>query len=505
MLEKSQKFTDAPLINPTKPVSGWETIDKDEAVAYGIGLGYIKGAIASISLTNGDIDQTEQTWQVRVPSFSSRKIYPLSGNSDSWHVIEAKSYLIVVAAILDALIISLDKRVVNAWRNFLEELEFFLAAKPPFSKEQLRLASQQELLNDYLFDLCAEIRPFLHRRVKQVEIINQPFTGDIKQNQQLYTILRHSQSIKVTNAPLIKILSRVIKRGGTALFVGATGVGKTESVKAAALAQGCVLIKIAGHPGLDDRALFGGTYPNGKGGFEFIDGPLTEAWKYAASDKKVVLLIDELARMDSYYHSIFLGAFDFLSGEEILARPRFLTNLHLTINQSDRYYALILPNGEALIAPVKNVCFMATTNLGSNYQQLTTELDPALMRRFQIHKDVERLDRDSRVAILRNHQIPNKLAQLMVELEEFSHSQTAVNGGLLTQPANIGVLLNWANEAKALIEEEGNYSWQEAILEASKITLIPFICPRNSDGTLEQPSVKIVLDEIERLGRELFF
>ena len=185
-LEREQRFTDAPLTQPTKPVSGWETINKDQAVENGSGLGFVKGVIALLFIKNGYINSDEQIWQIQVPSFSSRKVYQLSGNNDSWHVIEAKSYLIVVATILDALVTYRETKVVNAWEHFLDELELFLVAKPAFTKEQLHLACQQEYLNDCLFDLCVEVRSFLHRRVKQVELINKPFTGNVPQNKQFY-------------------------------------------------------------------------------------------------------------------------------------------------------------------------------------------------------------------------------------------------------------------------------------------------------------------------------
>ena len=67
---------------------------------------------------------------------------------------------------------------------------------------------------------------------------------------------------------------RAILRGRTALLVGPTGAGKTEAVKQAALAVGATLVKIEGHPGLDDKLLFGGVYPDGKGGFSYVEGPL---------------------------------------------------------------------------------------------------------------------------------------------------------------------------------------------------------------------------------------
>lgn len=500
--ESSPRFTDAPLRNLDKLVLGWKTISKEDAIEQGSGLGFVKAVIQLLLIENGNINAINREWQIKIPSSSSKKIYQLSGNNNSWRVIEAKSYLIVIGAILDALVVSFDEKVIKTWEHFLEQLEMFLVAEPPFTLNQLTLASQQEHLNYCLLKLCREVRSFLYKRVKEVEIINQPYLDRIPENKQFYSLLNSFQPSKVTNKPLVKTLSRVVKRGGTALLIGPTGVGKTESVKASALNADAILVKIAGHPGLDNRALFGGTYPDGKGSFTFIDGPLTEAWKYAANGQKVILLIDELARMDSYYHSIIIGALDSLSAAEITARPRFFLSNNLPcLNTADRYYPLMLPNGEALIAPVKNLSLIATTNLGTNYQQLTAELDPALMRRFQVHLDVQRLDKDSRIKILKNTQIPLRLAQLMVDIEEFSHSQTAVHGGLLGQPANISILLNWANEAIALTEEE-NCTWQQAIVEGSKITIIPFVCPRNSDGTLEKPSIKIILDEIERLCRQ---
>lgn len=250
--------------------------------------------------------------------------------------------------------------------------------------------------------------------------------------------------------------------------------------------------------------LFGGVYPDGKGSISYVEGPLSEAWRCAAEGQRVVLLLDELARMDALYHALLIGALDSLSGAEIAARPKLsqaATRLPFATLPAERYRVLSLPNGVVLIAPAARLSVIATTNLGSAYQQATPQLDPALLRRFALRLEVERLEEAARRAILEQQGLPAPVARALVALEEFSITNTASEGGLLQEALNLGVLLDWGQEARARFED--GETWPRALAAAAEYTAIPFSCPRLADGRLEPPAVNVLRTEIVNTVRSL--
>jgi hypothetical protein len=192
----------------------------------------------------------------------------------------------------------------------------------------------------------------------------------------------------------------------------------------------------------------------------------------------VVLQLDELARMDGLYHAILIGALDSLSSVEIAARPKLAqaaTQLSFLVEPAARYRVLSPPSGTVLIAPAPKLSVVATTNLGSAYRQAASQLDPALVRRFALRLEVERLEEAARQAILERQGLPAPVAAALVALEEFPVNNTASQGGLLQEVLNLGVLLDWGQEAQALVADGD--TWAHALIDFAEYTCIPFACP----------------------------
>ena len=93
------------------------------------------------------------------------------------------------------------------------------------------------------------------------------------------------------------------------------------------------------------------------------------------------------------------------------------------------------------------------------------------------------------------------MARALVALEEFSVANTASQGGLLAEALNLGVLLDWGQEAQALVDD--GTSWPHALGDAAEYTCIPFACPRLADGRLEPPAVNVLRTEITNAVRSL--
>ena len=486
-------------------------------------VAFIKG-IYSMLCSNIQGKFLDSGWQVKVSADNSQNqedFCCIQATLHQWSFSSlSHSYLLAIAGIIDSIFlvknksrisqksegkrVNLATKFYDNWWLFLNHLQLSLDRTPPYSCNTLhQLIKKDELYINLFEELIASLQTYLSESIQpNISIVeNIPFNPLWEKNfsDPHFLVSCFNVTSNTTN-PTIQRIERAISRGSSVLLIGNTGVGKTEMAKAACLSQGAKLVKINAHPGLDDKALYGGIYPDGKGSFAYILGFLSESFNYASGGNKTVLLIDEIARFDPYYIAILIGAFDELSGSEIKARPNVINHLKDTvIDVRERYYLLCLPNGTYRITPITNLCIIGTTNLGKDYQQAIQTLDPALMRRFKVHIDCKHLDNDAQVNILINRlDIPQNVAETMVKLADFSRANTAAQGGLLRQEANLGILFNWGEEAKSLFAEEG-YLWLDSLLEASHYTIIPFIVGRGSNGYLEAPAVDMVLDELKRI------
>ena len=447
---------------------------------------------------------SRDSWRLTLKLLSGNEI-SLHGDRNNWYVHSREDMYSYIAAILNAHTNNEQRNsqeFSGCWMAMIKHLRLLVGNTLYFSEKQLNCAIETPNFRKSILKVCASLYAYAISQFaadnSSVNLIYEAFPEVHSYDWSFeHTVLQY-QPKKLSPCPVAAKLERNISQGTTSLLIGATGTGKTEMVKKAALAVGAELIKVAGHPGMDDRQLYGSTYPSAKGGFEFVEGPLPEAWQRAC-DRLVVLLIDEVARMQPEYHAVLIGALDKLSSKEVKARQRFMENASISIQDDELYYVLILPNGRILIAPAKNLSIICTTNLGSDYSQATTEIDAALLSRFQSVIELEQMPRDTLVNILwSDEQVPLSVATLISELGQYTSSNTAVNGGLLAREANIRVLKNWAKEALSLVQQVGS-SWHESIVQSCETTLIPFVCSRLSNGKLDPIAKNMLFEELNSL------
>lgn len=287
-----------------------------------VGLGMVKALTALVSHLNGVAFEAgsgqQPRWQVWLTSSSSPIAHALGGDPARWQVKYRSGYLVAVAGALDALCayrfsshpshgLSEVAAFYLRWQELLAALRAVLSSPPLYSQQQLLHAAADAPTTQAMMAATDALYAVMQVRKGQGVVAEEAeasggLTPSVMDRVWLYTTTTASGAVQapppVVTTGLVKTLSRVIRRGRTALLVGPTGAGKTEAVKQAALDVGATLVKIEGHPGLDDKLLFGGVYPNGQGGFAYVEGPLSEAWRYAAEGQQVVLQLDELARMD---------------------------------------------------------------------------------------------------------------------------------------------------------------------------------------------------------------
>jgi hypothetical protein len=301
-------------------------------------------------------------------------------------------------------------------------------------------------------------------------------------------------------------LQRVIGRGSTALLIGGTGVGKSELARAAAVASGAYVVPVAGMPGLEDRDLYGGSYEqvssDGVRSYPWVDGPLAEAWRAAAMEQHVVLLIDELGRFDPLCLAPLIGGLDRVSGALLLRAVGLSEAERARIDPERRYRVLRMRNGEKLIALASHLAVIATSNLGGDYVQMQQDFDAALLRRFEVLLDVEEMESDTRCAILeRAHGLPRPVATCMVACHDWSLMNTATHNGLLRRPLNLGKCADWAMVGRDLVAD--GMPWRDAVAAAADMTIVGYCCAREDDGYVERAAAQALRDQVHGQARTL--
>jgi MoxR-like ATPase len=506
-----------------------------------VGMGMVKAVCTVLTagrITGMAYDATAQRWALVTTSWSTPgTTHTLGGDATTWWT-DHVSYLTGVVALVDALTISrtepFAQEFVTRWTTFLAVLQQELGGSPPpYPTSRLLQAAQSRRCTDGMMAVtdalyfCGQARAgasgangapgtpgtlvAAHERPDPAPL--PPTPGAVEQ----WLYRPHARQTNQPSAPkpdtgpgvaaraavdtgTAATLRRLIRRGGTALLVGPTGVGKSLCARHAAVAEGATLVLVEGCPGLEDRDLFGKVYPvEGSGGrtFAWVDGPLAEAWRLAAEGTRVVLVLDELARFDPYHLAPLMGALDRIPGEQLAHVAGLAPSVKAALQPSEDYRVLKLPNGDRLVAPARLLSVLATTNLGADYIQTQQEFDAALLRRFELHLDVHRLDAATRRSILAGTGVPGWVAEVLVAIEDYSVLETGSHNGLLRRELNLGTCVTWASEARALAAE--GLDWAEAVLTAAELTAIPFACPRDTDGYLEAPSAQALRDQIRRV------
>ncbi|HEV2238957.1 MAG TPA: MoxR family ATPase [Ktedonobacterales bacterium] len=466
-----------------------------------------------------------QHWTLTTASWSSPGAsHTLGGDATTWWT-DHHSYLTGIVALVDALTISrqspASQEFVARWAMFLSVLQQELGSPAPYDANRLLRAAQSTACTENLMSVTDALYFFAQERTGPPGILN--VTLEMPDPMPLAAVagaVEHwlygqhasasAQPVTSTPAPSasqplvdtrpVATLRRLVRRGGTALLVGPTGVGKSMCARQVAVLEGATLVLVEGWPGLEDRDLFGKVYPvDGSGGrtFAWVDGPLAEAWRLASAGTRVVLVLDEFARFDPYHLAPLMGALDLVPGNQLLHVAGIPAEMRATLRPAEHYRVLKMPNGERLAAPARILSVVATTNLGADYIQTQQEFDAALLRRFDLHIDVQRLEATARTNILVGHGIPPRVAEVLVAIEDYSVAETGAHNGLLRRELNLGTCATWAIEARELVAE--GVSWAQAVMSAAEVTAIPFACPRDSDGYLEAPSAQSLRDQIRRI------
>jgi nitric oxide reductase NorQ protein len=310
---------------------------------------------------------------------------------------------------------------------------------------------------------------------------------------------------------ILRTLVGLARAGGTALLIGPTGTLKTSTAKRAALDTGARLVVLKGRPGIEDRDFIGGVYP-GMSGPVWVDGPVTAAFR-AAQEGPVIFLVDELLRFNPLYLGALVGLLDPYDEDELRA-------MGVDPVGSGTHLLAELPTGERVPTPAASLTLIATTNIGDDYVQ-ATHLDAALLRRFEVVVDVERADAEVARTIYAG-EFGDDVAEVLVDIEAFTHENLARDGGLLARPANPGVLINLARaviRGLGMPSERGSEcegdpapgdpavsdpaSGEDAWRSAAQVTLAPYCADREPDGRLDPAGAALLTDEVARLSARL--
>lgn len=292
-------------------------------------------------------------------------------------------------------------------------------------------------------------------------------------------------AVAAATTPLARLL-RLTKTGGTALLQGPTGTFKTETGKKTALETNAQLITLKGAAGIEDRDFLGSITPTDNGP-AWVDGPLTRAFR-AAQKSSTVLLIDELLRFEPLYVNVLIGALDTYNEAELNA-------MNLTPTGTGPHYTLALPTGETITTPKQNLTIIATTNLGSDYEQFHN-IDAALLGRFELQIDMPEADADTLKSIYTSIINNEHLITSVIRYETWTRQNTSVTGGLLKRAANPRVMINFLTETQRLLDEQ--LPMLEALQAAFAVTILPYCAPRDTLGSIAEDTRAVMLDEFNR-------
>ncbi|AFD27700.1 AAA family ATPase [Deinococcus gobiensis] len=385
-----------------------------------------------------------------------------------------RPYLLILG---EALVFGQHPELQERWQGLLEAMK---ETRLPLARMQLSTLSAQEPVKEAMCKVLDTLYTVGklegQHRVESEAVLPAPTRYE-------HTPLLLGGTIKRAAADPLSpesVLARRVGRGVRALLCGPTGCGKTELGKRVALHTGARLVSVKGRPGLEDRDMIGFISPTVQGP-QWMDGPLARAWRLAQGGERVVLLVDELLRLDAYHRNVLIGGLDDVSAEELGA----LTG---QAHAAGRYYTLELPGaGEVLYASTSLLSVICTTNVGASYTQ-SGELDPALLRRFQRTLFLEYPEAADILPVYRQACAP--AAEVAYSLEVVTRSSTTADGQLLERPMNIGVTLNYLAEVQDLLDV--GIPLREALEAALLVTVVPFCCAVNQAGMPDDASINML-------------
>lgn len=298
-------------------------------------------------------------------------------------------------------------------------------------------------------------------------------------------------------------LKDLFVRGKHVLLTGPTATGKTTAIDDVIQHLKAPMSYLGGSPGLEDRDMIGCWAENGKGGWEFRYGPLTEALKngYAQFLKHVqeqqdaqkenreanyippaILFVDEINRLDERHQNVFIS----------------LLNERPDGNGGKEYYFRIPDNNEAITCPVGFFCVVAARNFGSSYVG-TASMDLALERRFHSKIDLSYLDKKNETELLiKRTGIDKKTAEIIAKTSSDTRNQLTQ----LRAPIDHDTALKWAEEL-AYIQSKGVPLSYKVILETAKHVVFDIVLERTERGEFDPAGLQVMIDNITESYKEV--
>jgi hypothetical protein len=247
------------------------------------------------------------------------------------------------------------------------------------------------------------------------------------------------------------------------LLIGPTGTGKSLCVFEAVerLARPRRLFVIEGHSSLKEFDLLGGYVPDGKGGFQWRDGVVTQALREDGS----VLFIDEANRMPARVLNVLLG---------IISRRAVVLTEH----------------GSEEVLASDDFCVIMASNLGKGYH--VESYDAALISRFPVVLEYHYLSPREEEQMLRERTgVDKEVAHVMVKVA--NETRRLKRSHELSGCIDLRGLIAWATKFKSRKESD-----LLARLKASaRITFMYSVCGVDSEGYVREDASSVVLSLIE--------
>jgi len=257
------------------------------------------------------------------------------------------------------------------------------------------------------------------------------------------------------------------------LLAGPAGGGKTYTADKWLKDHGCAVEFFAGHSGVESTDLLGYSIRHTDGNFVWMDGPLTAAFRNAAT-AKTGLFIDELLRIPARELNILVGALTPNSSGEFVLRTNRILDITDGIGKS-----------ETLVVPCENLWVVATTNIGADYD--VDDMDLALNDRFITHDVVTS---DATISLILTSTNVNKLSDTNLNklMRLYTAIASLVKAQELTNSMNVRHLTKVLKNVKEASE-----------LKSYLFDLAPNVCSRTVEGTLNKVELKIYKDTVKSI------